>query len=473
MKKFPFIILSSVLVLLCSCSDVEIAALKDDILISNVTIVDAKQGLIEGVDVAITDGLIIRVSSSETPSSSSLEFNESAQVIDGKGKYLIPGLWDMHVHLTYDKRFTNTMPEAFLSWGITSVRDTGGMLQDLLPIIKRLREPGVFSPRVYFSGPLLDGEHVVYDGVSRPLIGTRNSDEEQARENVRILKASGADFIKIYEMVTPEVFKAIVNEAVKLSMPIASHVPLNMLASKVGDQVGTMEHLRNIELDCASNAEDLLHVRRTKLASKDIKSGYLLRASLHKLQRLTAVSELDEKRCAMVLSRLTHTIQVPTLRLNALSLAPPFEQIGWANALAATPLAVQNDWGRPNQTIPQKSNERDLRFSNYSLSMVKRMVGAGVPIGAGTDTPIGLAIPGFSLHRELEMLVLAGLTPLQAIEAATIRPTEFFGIEDQLGTIEEGKWADLVLLSANPLTDIRNTRQIDSVISKGILVQRF
>ena len=104
--------------------------------------------------------------------------------------------------------------------------------------------------------------------------------------------------------------------------------------------------------------------------------------------------------------------------------------------------------------------------------MVKRMLDAGVPIGAGTDTPIGLAIPGYSLHRELEMLVRAGLTPLQALEAATIRPTEFLGIEDQLGTIEVGKRADLVLLSANPLEDIRNTRQIDTVISKGKLVSR-
>jgi imidazolonepropionase-like amidohydrolase len=131
---------------------------------------------------------------------------------------------------------------------------------------------------------------------------------------------------------------------------------------------------------------------------------------------------------------------------------------------------VQKDWNKPNEFIPKEYAKRDLRFAQYSLSMVKRMLDAGVPIGAGTDTPIALAIPGYSLHRELEMLVRAGLTPLQAIEAATVRPAQFLGIEDQMGTIEVGKRADLVLLSQNPLDDIRNTRRIDRVISKGKVI---
>jgi imidazolonepropionase-like amidohydrolase len=174
----------------------------------------------------------------------------------------------------------------------------------------------------------------------------------------------------------------------------------------------------------------------------------------------------------MVLASLTETIQVPTLRLNAIPLAPPYEQTDWDDAISAMLPAVQKEWNMPNQFIPKDYEKRDLRFSHYSLKMVQRMLDAGVPIGAGTDTPIGLAIPGYSLHRELEMLVRAGMTPLQALEASTIRPAEFLGIQDQMGTIEVGKRADLVLLAKNPLEDIRNTRQIDTVISKGKVMPR-
>jgi imidazolonepropionase-like amidohydrolase len=470
MTRFPWLAIFIACTLLSSCADEDVERASNDIVIYNVTLIDAKQGLRKNMTVGIRGDAIVSVSS---PSSSTPDANSAGRnAIDGTGKYLIPGLWDMHVHLTYDARFTELMPKTFLSWGITSVRDTGGMMQDMAPVIARMRAPGATAPRVYFSGPLLDGKQVVYDGNARPLIGTQNSDVEQARENVRSLKAGGVDFIKIYELVSPEVFAALVDEAGKLSMPIASHVPLQLLASTVANQVGTMEHLRNIELDCASNAEELLSIRREILTSENVESGHVLRSSLHQLQRQDAIAALEEERCAMVLASLTQTIQVPTLRLNAMPLAPPYEQADWDEAIRAMLPEVQKEWNEPSKYIAKDYDKRDLRFSNYSLAMVKRMLDAGVPIGAGTDTPIGLAIPGYSLHRELEMLVRAGLSPLQALEAATIRPTEFLGIEDQLGTIEVGKRADLVLLSANPLDDIRNTRRIDAVISKGKLVPR-
>ena len=115
---------------------------------------------------------------------------------------------------------------------------------------------------------------------------------------------------------------------------------------------------------------------------------------------------------------------------------------------------------------------RDTTFAVWSLHLVDLMHQAGVPVGAGTDTPIGFAAPGYSLHSELEMLVRAGLTPMDALEAATVRPAEFFRMSDELGTLEEGRLADLVLLSANPLDDITNTRSIEAVISKGELLDR-
>ena len=115
---------------------------------------------------------------------------------------------------------------------------------------------------------------------------------------------------------------------------------------------------------------------------------------------------------------------------------------------------------------------RDPTYGTFSVHLVGLMHDAGVPVAAGTDTPIGFAAPGYSLHSELEMLVRAGLTPAEALHSATVRPAEFFGLQTLMGTIEEGRLADLVLLSANPLDDIANTRSVEAVVTKGDLLDR-
>jgi hypothetical protein len=451
--------LSFVAVLLLSaCSDPQ----PEGTAISNVTVIDAENGVRENYTVIFNGDEIISVApASESP--------EALETIDGSGKYLIPGLWDMHVHLTYDDRFTETMPETFLAYGITSVRDTGGLMRKMLPVVEKMRAPDAIAPRVFFSGPLLDGKYVVYDGESRPEIGTRNASSEMAETNVANLKEQGVDFIKIYEMISPEVFDTLVEEAGKHDLPIASHVPLSMTASEAGPRVGSMEHLRNVEMDCAANADELLRTRRQVLDSYEPGSGYELRSSLHQLQRLGAVAVLDEKRCAKVLDSLRETIQVPTARLNALQLIPVFERADWPQALAGMPPEVQEDWAEPPGWLADPARA-DTRFAVYTLEMISRMNAAGVPIGAGTDTPIAFAIPGYSLHNELDVLVRAGLTPLEAIESATVRPAEFLSLDDEMGTIEVGKRADLVLLTEDPLQDITNTRKISTVVSKGRVI---
>lgn len=159
------------------------------------------------------------------------------------------------------------MPKLFLSHGITSVRDTGGLIEKLEPVIQKMRAPDTLAPRVFFSGPLLDGEFVVYDGDSRPEIGIQNSTVAMAEANVAELKAAGVDFIKIYEMVSPQVFEALVQAGRNHGLPIAAHVPLSMLASEAGPKVDSMEHLRNVELDRARNADEL-HRERLAILSE-------------------------------------------------------------------------------------------------------------------------------------------------------------------------------------------------------------
>ncbi|MGI9249345.1 MAG: amidohydrolase family protein [Woeseiaceae bacterium] len=441
------------------CSD-EVAS---GIAIQNVTVIDAVNG-IRARQTVVFDGDNITYVGPATTAPKTIES------IDATGKYLIPGLWDMHVHLTFDDRFTDIMPTAFLRYGVTAVRDTGGLLPKLLPVVEKMRSPENPAPRVYYSGPLLDGEFVVYDGQSAPEIGTQNLTAEQASENVAMLKQAGASFIKIYEMVSPDVFDALREAAAEHGMPIAAHVPLALTASDVGPAVDTMEHFRNIELDCTSDHEGLHKTRRELLMNPAGLSGYALRTSMHDLQRIPAIKSLDEDRCGHVLSRLTETIQVPTAGLNTILLNSMYERDDWSEALSFMPEDVREEWQHVPDWLSAGKANGDTTFAHYTMNMIKRMNTAGVPIGAGTDTPIARAIPGYSLLNELEILVAAGLTPLEAIAAATLRPAEFLSLQDQMGTIDAGKVADLVLLHADPLKDINNIREIAAVISQGRLL---
>jgi len=430
--------------------------------IRDVTVIDAVNGVREHQIVHYDGDRIVAVYDvgEERP--------PAAEVIDGRGGYLIPGLWDMHVHLTYDAALTPAMPAMFLYYGVTSVRDTGGLLEQLEPVVSRMRAPGALAPRVFFSGPLLDGPLVVYDGVSRPHIGIAVPTAAAARDTVARLAAAGVDFIKIYELVEPPVFEALVDAARQLGLPIAAHVPLSMTAPRVAPEVDSLEHLRNIELACAADAPALLDARRAIMAAYQPGSGYELRALLHGAQRLYAVGNYDAARCAVVLEALRHTIQVPTLRLNAFALAPPFARDDWQDALRLLPADRRAAWAAP-------SGERtaaDTTFAEWSLKLTGDMNARGIPVGAGTDTPIAFAIPGYSLHSELEMLVRAGLSPMQALAAATVQPAHFFGLDSRMGAIEAGRRADLVLLTADPLEDIANTRRIDLVVAAGRTLPR-
>jgi hypothetical protein len=189
---------------------------------------------------------------------------------------------------------------------------------------------------------------------------------------------------------------------------------------------------------------------------------------LHSLQRLPAIAAYDEARCDEMLQALRSTIQVPTLRLLSMPLKPPYTRGDWSEALARLPAAAAEPWGEAGaERLHNPPEDVDTTFADWGLFLTGRAHGAGVPIGAGTDTPIGLAIPGYSLHTELEFLVRAGLSPLEALAAATVRPAEFFSLQERMGTVDAGKLADLVLLEANPLDDIANTKRIALVVSKG------
>ncbi|MBT8079518.1 MAG: amidohydrolase family protein [Gammaproteobacteria bacterium] len=433
--------------------------------ITNVTLIDAVNGIRPNQNVVFDGDQITAVTSSDTAP-------DAQRIIDGTGKFLIPGLWDFHVHLTYDDNFIESMPALFLSYGITSVRDTGGLMHKMLPVVEKMRSQDAVAPRVFFAGPLLDGEFVVYDGVSRPEIGVRNSTPGEARATIKELAAQGVDFIKIYEMVSPAVFDAMVETANELGLPIDSHVPLSMRARVAGPSVDSIEHLRNIEMDCAGNAAELHEARLALLENPDGMPGAELRSSLHSLQRMPAIDSYDEEQCDQTLAALESTMQVPTLRLGAFSLAPPYRRDDWEAALLRIPPTVREDWQAAAVEMAEAPVQEFIDFGEWAMFLTGRMHARGIPIGAGTDTPILLSVPGYSLHSELEYLVRAGLSPIEALGSATIRPAEFFALQDDMGTIDPGKKADLVLLDASPLRDIANSRKISGVVTKGVFYDR-
>ncbi len=431
--------------------------------IRNVTVIDAINGSRENQTVIFTDDEIKLIQDTTLA-----DVTDVTNVIDGKGKYLIPGLWDFHVHLTYEEDLTASMPGLFLSWGITSVRDTGGLLRNLLPVVATMRAETAIAPRVFFSGPLLDGNDVVYNGDGIPEIGVRNATPETARATIRELKDAGASFIKIYEMVSPKVFYAMVEAAREYNLPIDSHVPLSMRASVAGPLTDSIEHMRNIELDCTINSVTMHEARLLALKNPDHIAGAKLRASLHEAQRISAIDQYDEATCDQTLAALINNLQVPTLRLNALSLVIPFQRADWDDAFSRLPLSTRTRWQTAIQDFDPTADR--IKFGEWSMFLAKRMHEKGLSLAAGTDTPIGLSVPGYSLHSELEMLVQAGLTPIEAIESATLNPAKYFGLESRMGSIDLGKVADLVLLEANPLTDIANTKRISLVVSKGRVI---
>ena len=446
-------------VLACTASAIEA---NSERAITNVTVIDALNGIRKNQTVFFKQDSITKVQPSNVPV-------DDTPTVDGTGKYLIPGLWDFHVHLTYEDSLVEDMPRLLLSYGITSVRDTGGLLEKVLPVVKKMREANAIAPRVFYAGPLLDGRDVVYDGESRPHIGVQNINAQSAQDRVEFLKTNGVSFIKIYEMVSPKVFAAMIAAARERGLPVDSHVPLSMRARTAGAEVNSIEHLRNIELDCAKDNESLHEERQAILQNQDRIPGFVLRSNIHKLQRLTAIRNYSRDECMTTLKALSNTLQVPTLRLNSISLDLPFDRVDWDQAFSLMPITTQKDWSRQIQAQRQQneSAKPNTEFAEWSLFLVGLMKEQGVPIGAGTDTPIGFAIPGYSLHAELEMLVRAGLSPMEALSAATLEPARYFSLENSMGSIDAGKKADMILLDKNPLDNISHTKSITHVISQG------
>lgn len=433
------------------------------------TIVDVAAGrLLPDQNVVIQGDRIARMGrATSTP--------PQGRVVDASSKYLMPGLWDMHSHL-FDVDTPGSTAVTFpllIANGITGVRDTGAMLDLLLYWRDQVDTRTVIGPRIVGTGPLLDGLPVVY-----PLMSMVLQTADDSRRAVDALADRGADFVKVYEMLRPEVFAAIVEQAKQRRIPAIGHVPLSIDAGEASDAgMRSFEHLRNLELACSSEADSLRQSRTALLAASSSRSGGELRNQIHWSQRPRAVDTYDPQRCSALLARLArnHTWQVPTLFLNSREALRPDKSDRVRSTLRFVPEVDRRDWEqwstRVTNFTPDEVRQRSVHTA-WQTRLVRQMSENGVGLLAGTDISVQWIVPGFSLHEELRTLVDAGLTPLQALRTATLNPAAYFETTELSGAVRAGQVADLVLLDANPLSDIRNTEAIRAVITRGRYLDR-
>ena len=445
----------------------QLLSLEAGIVIENITLIDAKNGTRTNQTVSIKNGVIQSIGSAKLDM-------EDSQIINGEGKYLIPGLWDAHVHLTFIPEIDHeTHFKLYLKNGVTSIRDTGAILSKLQPSLNFIEENPNTTPRLFYAGPLIDGADRVYKGMEPgfPNLSIGIDETSNIPEVVDGLVKEGVTFLKSYEMLTRETYLELLKVAGQNGLRVTGHVPLSIdLEEAIEAGLGGMQHVRNMDLACAKDADNLLDDRQVSLENEASIAGSALRTHIHSSQRYYAIDNTDDERCLRIIMKLSEygVFQTPTLTINTFDSRRFYADPKWRETYQELPEAAENNWMQGSLKLANIDvTENAKKFDAWSLSLVNKMHQEGVKIIAGTDTPIGYLTPGYSLHKELELLSEAGLSNMDVLRSATITPAEFFGMENQMGTIEVGKLADLVILDKNPLMSISNTQRIHRVIVKG------
>jgi len=362
----------------------------------------------------------------------------------------------MHVHSAFGDWFPggrDIILPLFIANGVTGVRDMGGDTLVLLEWRKEISSGQIIGPRMIISGPMLDG--YLPNGKLRFPSSVAITTPASAVAAVDSLKKQGVDFIKVQSVISHDAYLAAAAEAHKQGLPIVGHVPDKVRIKEVVEAgQKSIEHLMGIFEGC-STEED-----------KFIKGEGNLKLLL---------TTQDSERCN-ALTRLlaqNQTWQVPTLAWQRGGTFLDQRDLKHQPLDKYVPAYWRDvTWRRfTDEMMPDLVRDPlPLRQEYFSrnLQMVGALHRAGVPFMAGTDTAPGVYImPGFSLHDELANFVEAGFTPMESLQTATSNPAKFLGRESSFGSVAPGKVADLVLLTANPLENIRNTQKISAVIAKG------
>jgi len=405
------------------------AEIETGIAIINVTVIDVISG-------ENTPNMTVVVQGDQiTEIASAISISQNVAQLDGSGKFLIPGLWDMHTH--HEALGIESM-DLYLANGVVGTRDMGSELQFIISLRDRINNGELPGPEIIAAGPILDDAPPEFPSRQRV------SDAEEARRTVRALQQSGVDFIKVHNLTPREVFFAIADETANLGMSFSGHVPPTVSIEEAASSgMTSIEHLSNfrVYLECAGTEPYSLDSCQESFEN-------LATHGVWQTPTIALAQEFPELMNGM---------------LNEIPMSQTLSHYEFASDALLERFETEISVGASAQIVDF------LRVNNVtSLAAISDLREAGNQFLAGCDA----LVPGFCLHDELEWMTLAGLSPLEALQTATINPAIFFGRENTQGTIEVGKRADLVLLDENPLADINNIRTVNAVLVRGHLISK-
>ncbi len=440
--------------------------------ITHVTVIDvASGGDLANRTVVIRNGHVASIDSGDAAQPAGM------RILDGSGRYLIPGLWDMHVHVAVGPVTDTLLLPLFTAYGITGIRDLGSA-PARWEFLRRWRAEvatgkGV-RPRLVAAGPMLNGPH--QDPAPNEWVV---SDPAEAGPMVDSVIGAGWDEVKVQDWLSPESFAAIARAAQLSGRPLVGHAPFSVGIRAAGAAgMKSIEHLGNdfvagMAVDCSREGGAIrAGLNQARLAGSDSLYASTRRAAW--LQPL--LDSYDSGQCRALAGELASegVWQEPTIWLSQWLNAFGRDSIAWSPArLAYLPKSRRSRPAIPSNPFGFTPADRAqwARLYHEQMEMIVLLRDAGSRFLAGSDTgPWEKMLPGLSLHEELERLVAAGFTPLEALQAATINPASFLGMADSLGRVAPGYSADLVLLNADPRVAITNIARIEAVIVRGRLV---
>jgi hypothetical protein len=425
--------------------------------ITNVSVIDPEAcNLLSEQTVIIENGRITKLASKD-----SVNIPGGAFQIEGSGKFLIPGLWDMHVHLALDLAPQLTMP-LFIANGVTNIREMGrgASLEQKKQWQKQILEGKLLGPRIMGQASFVVGN----------LAG-----KDEIHELVNLVHGAN-EFIKVYDQVLPVYYFSLIDEANKKGIPLLGHKPLAVKAidaSNAGQK--SFEHARLFLLECYPAAENLRELYRARYAGEDTSDNPIETTALRREMIDHHNPELFNELVNVMVKN--NTWFCPTHITRKMEAFADNEEFRKDLRLKYIHFLQRIFWKRDadgmiNLDPSLEGRKAFMDFYFKGLELTGKAHFAGVKILAGTDANDSYCFPGFGIHDELEELVKAGLSPYEALRTATVNPAEYFGLSSDYGTIAIGKVADMVILNSNPLQEISNTANINAVIYNGKLYTR-